>query len=171
MQNLPKSPEIRCYFYCGWIEYKLMKRGSTTFYPSTLFDLMEEMTEEEQKKYFKLIRGCAKRISRIKDPVEVSYQARVCEKENDPDVRILDLFICEFDFTHEWFFFQLFYIFYWSTYQHVELSTMVNTLMNASGWENRSYFDSCKMQNDRIENQICIYMQLPLVLLFTCVLY
>lgn len=63
-----------------------MKPGSALVDPTDFFELMDKMTTEEQDKYMKLIRGCTKRLNKIKDPTEVAYQAVVCGKENSNEV-------------------------------------------------------------------------------------
>lgn len=86
LKNLPNSEGIRCYFICCWIEMGVMKPNSTQIDPSDFFDLMEQMTEEEQDRYVKLMKGCTRRLTKIKDPTEVAYQAVVCGKENSNKV-------------------------------------------------------------------------------------
>lgn len=88
MNNLPNSKGVRCYFLCFWIEMGIMKPGSVVVNPTDFFELMDKMTEDEQNKYIKLIKGCTKRLSKIKDPTEVAYQAVVCGKENSNEVSI-----------------------------------------------------------------------------------
>lgn len=88
MKNLPNSKGIRCYFLCFWIELGVMRPGSPIIDPTDFFELMDKMTEEEQNKYMILIKGCTKRLSKIKDPTEVAYQAVLCGKENSNEVCI-----------------------------------------------------------------------------------
>lgn len=63
-----------------------MKPNSTEIDPSEFFDLMEQMTEEDQDKYVKLMKGCTRRLNKIKDPVEIAMQLVVCGKENSNEV-------------------------------------------------------------------------------------
>lgn len=86
MNNLPNNKATRCYFHCYWIELRLMKPGSSAIDPTDFLQLMDQMTEEDQDKYMKLIKGCTKRLSKIKDPVEVAYQAVLCGKQNSNEV-------------------------------------------------------------------------------------
>lgn len=86
LKNLPNSEGIRCYFTCCWIELGIMKPNSTEIDPSEFFDLMEQMTEEDQDKYVKLMKGCTRRLNKIKDPVEIAMQLVVCGKENSNEV-------------------------------------------------------------------------------------
>lgn len=86
MKNLPNSTSLRCYFNCFWIELGILKPGSAVVNPTDFFELMDGMTEEEQNKYMILMRGCTKRLSKIKDPIEVAYQAMVCGKQNSNEV-------------------------------------------------------------------------------------
>lgn len=96
IKNLPNSNSLRCYFNCFWIELGIMKPGSAAIDPTGFFELLDQMTEEEQDKYMKLIRGCTKRLNKIKDPIEVSYQAVLCGKENSNEV----IFCCRILFRH-----------------------------------------------------------------------
>lgn len=86
MNNLPNSKSLRCYFNCCWIEVGVMRPGSAVVNPTEFFELMDKMTEEDQNNYMKLIKGCTKRLNKIKDPIEVAYQAMVCGKENSNEV-------------------------------------------------------------------------------------
>lgn len=54
--------------------------------PTEFFELLDKMTEEEQNKFMILIKGCTKRLNKIKDPLEVAYQAVLCGKENSNEV-------------------------------------------------------------------------------------
>lgn len=86
LTNLPNSEGIRCYFTCFWIELGVMQPGSPHINPSDFFELMDQMTEQEQENYLTLMKGCTKRLNKIKDPVEVSYQAMACGKQNSNEV-------------------------------------------------------------------------------------
>ncbi|XP_031626713.1 uncharacterized protein LOC116342996 [Contarinia nasturtii] len=86
LNKLPNNKNVKCYFHCLWVEAGFMKPGSAAFDPSVFFELMEKMSEEDQDKYLKITKGCAKRVSKIKDPIEVSYQTMVCCKENSNEL-------------------------------------------------------------------------------------
>lgn len=112
MKNLPNSMSLRCYFHCFWVELGVLKPGSAVVDPTDFFQLMDKMTAEEQDKYMILIKGCTKRLNRIKDPIEVAYQAMVCGKENSNEV-LNFLENLNFSlFRLQFILFQLFYLFY-----------------------------------------------------------
>lgn len=84
--HLSNTMEIRCYLHCASMELRIMKPGSSIIDPTEFFDVIDQMTEEEQNKMMKMMRGCSKRVAKIKDPVEIVYQALVCMKENANEV-------------------------------------------------------------------------------------
>lgn len=84
--HLPNTLEIRCYLHCATMELRIMKPGSSIIDPSEFFDVVDQMTEEEQNKIMKMVRGWSKKVAKIKDPVEIVYQALVCMKKNSAEV-------------------------------------------------------------------------------------
>lgn len=87
--SLPNSPELKCYFLCGYIEVGFMKPNSPKVTPDRFLDLLNQMEKDDQRKYLTMSKGCSTKVKSIKNPTEVAYQANVCLKRNSVEVFIL----------------------------------------------------------------------------------
>lgn len=88
LTNLPSSESLKCYIHCTLVHFKFLEPGSPVVDTSTFFKLIGKMTQNDQDNYLKLFHDCAKRVSKIQNPLEVAYQAMVCGKENSNEVII-----------------------------------------------------------------------------------
>lgn len=62
--NLPNSSELKCYFLCAYIEFGLMEPNSPKLIPDRVFDVVNQMEKDEQRKYLVMGKGCATKIKK-----------------------------------------------------------------------------------------------------------
>lgn len=63
-----------------------MEPNSPKLIPDRVFDVVNQMEKDEQRKYLVMGKGCATKIKKIKNPSEAAYQVNVCMKENSLEV-------------------------------------------------------------------------------------
>lgn len=86
-KKLPNSKPLKCYIHCLFVEYRLFNTTTNEVDLTDFINFLSQLSEKEQNIYLKMGKGCAKKVRRIKDPIEKIYQGQICLKENDNDVR------------------------------------------------------------------------------------
>lgn len=86
-KNLPSSASLKCYLHCCFLSFGVYQSpNSTRLNLAQLMDSLNGLTKDQQDIFFRMSRGCMKRVSHIKDPTEFTYIMNVCAKENDNEV-------------------------------------------------------------------------------------
>lgn len=87
LEHLPNSPEIKSFLRCYGEESEGVETKSNKILLSKFADYFGELTQEEQKIYINMARGCRKKTKDIKDLIEFTYEVSVCLKQNDNEVK------------------------------------------------------------------------------------
>lgn len=86
-KNIPSSASLKCYLHCCFLSFGVYQSpNSTRLNLAQMMDAVNGLAKDQQDIYFRMTRGCMKRVSHIKDPTEFTYIMNVCAKENDNEV-------------------------------------------------------------------------------------
>lgn len=88
LENIPKSPELKCFLYSAYVHFGYIKSNSPRLNFQSFIELASEFTDDEAKRMIKLFSGCEKRAKKSKDPIEVVYIFNACGKQNVNEVSI-----------------------------------------------------------------------------------